>query len=106
VFFNCPLNSGVITVTRNDAVLADIPFDFTSKGFLGIRRRGSGVVKRVLLTPSGEQTIGVQLRDSERGLLGAQSFKRRLVAGSEWTLRLDLPSAGANAGFFLVETSR
>jgi serine/threonine protein kinase len=106
VFFNSPLNAGVLTVTLNDTVLAEIPFDFTRSGFMGIRRRGTGTVKRVLVAPSGQQRIGIQLRDPRRGLVGSASFQRNLGAGSDWTLRVDQPAADAEAGFYLVETSR
>ncbi len=106
VFFNSPLNAGVLTVTLNDTVLAEIPFDFTTSGFMGIRRRGTGTVKRVLVAPSGQQRIGIQLRDPRRGLVGSASFQRSLGAGSDWTLRVDLPTAEAQASFYLVETSR
>ncbi len=106
VLFNSPLNSGVITVTRNDTVFAEIPFDFTKKGLIGLKRRGTGSVKRVLLAPSGPQRIGIQLRSPDRGLVGSTSFERALSAGSDWTLRVDLPNADAQPGFFLVEPSR
>jgi hypothetical protein len=106
VTFNSPLNAGVLTVTLNDTVLAEIPFDFTTSGFMGIRRRGTGTVKRVLVAPSGQQRIGIQLRDPRRGLIGSASFQRGLGAGSDWTLRVDLPAAEADASFYLVETSR
>jgi len=106
VFFNSPVSKGDITVTRNDAVLDHIPFDFSHKNVLGIKRRGTGVVKRVLLTPSGRQTIGIQLREERRGLVGAKSFRGTLKPGGDYTLRIDLPSAEADANFFLVETSR
>jgi hypothetical protein len=106
VHFNSPISEGDITVTRNDAVLDHIPFEFSRKNMLGIKRRGTGVVKRVLLTPSGQQTIGVQLRGERRGLIGSRSFRVVLSPGSDWTLRVDLPAADADANFFLVETSR
>jgi serine/threonine protein kinase len=106
VTFNSPLNAGVLTVTLNDNVLAEIPFDFTTSGFMGFRRRGTGTVKRVLVAPSGQQRVGIQLRDPRRGLIGSASFQRSLGAGSVWTLRVDLPAPEADASFYLVETSR
>ena len=106
VSFNSPINAGTITVTLNDAVLSNVPFDFTRKGFLGMRRRGTGSLKRVLLAPSGRQNIGVQLRDADRGLVGSASFQRNLDAGTDWTLRVDLPAPDAEASFYLVQTSR
>ena len=73
---------------------------------MGIRRRGTGTVKRVLVAPSGEQRVGIQLRDPRRGLIGSASFQRGLAAGSDWTLRVDLPAADGQVSFYLVETRR
>jgi predicted Ser/Thr protein kinase len=106
VFFNSPVSTGEITVTLNDAVLANIPFDFSKKSLLGIKRQGTGDVKRVMLAPSGEHRIGIQLRDARRGLVGSANFQRRLPAGTDWTLRVDMPSAEADANFYMVKTSR
>jgi serine/threonine protein kinase len=106
VFFNSPISTGDVTVTVDDSVLATIPFDFSRKSMLGIKRKGTGLVKRVLLTPSGRQTVGIQLRESQRGLMGSASFQRDLSAGTDWTLRVDLPGPEAEPNFYLVKTSR
>ncbi len=106
VTFNSPLNAGSIVITQDAEVLAQIPFDFTRKGALGIKRRGTGLVQRVIQTSSGEHRIGVELHDAERGVVGRAVLDRRFAAGSEWTLRIDQPSATAEPGFFLVATRR
>ncbi len=102
VFFNSPINAGSLLVTLDGDTLARIPFDFTRSGFLGIKRRGAGQVQRVLLAPSGRHEIAIRLDDSERGALGAERFEAQLEAGSDWTLRVDLPEGGLKPGFFLV----
>jgi serine/threonine-protein kinase len=103
VSFNSPIASGGILVTIDGATIAEIPFDFTTKGFLGLRRGGSGTVKRVVLVPSGRHTIGATLHDGEGALVGSQTFERDLPAGSDWTLKFDLPSKHAQATVFLVK---
>jgi serine/threonine protein kinase len=106
VYFNSPISAGQITVTLNDAVLANIPFDFSKKSVLGIKRRGTGVAKRVLLAPSGQQRIGVELNDAQRGVIGSATFHPTFPAGTDWTLRIDMPTPDADVNIYLVKTSR
>ncbi len=103
--FDSPLNAGSILITMNGQTLANIPFDFTRKGFLGIKRRGTGLVRRSLLLPAGQHTLGVQLNDEERGPLGFSSFTRRFEGDSVWTLRIDLSNAEAEPSFYLVQVT-
>jgi hypothetical protein len=105
ISFNSPIPRGQILVTADGATVAEISFDFTTKGFLGLRRGGSGVVKRVVLMPSGNRTISATLLDDAGVLLGAKTFERHLPAGSDWTLKFDLPSKNAQAAVFLVKVA-
>jgi hypothetical protein len=104
--FDSPISSGVVTITLDGESLAEVPFDFSSKGLLGVKRKGRGTVRRVILTPSGTYEVGVQLLSEERSLLGAKSFKKTLAPDSRWTLRVDLPNVRAEPGFFLVQSAR
>ncbi len=106
VFFNSPLNAGTVLVTMDGQTLSQIPFDFTKKGFLGIKKKGSGQVRQTTVIPSGRHTLGVQLSDAERGPLGFSSFTEDFPAGSTWTLRIDLPDARSEPAFFLVRANR
>ncbi len=103
VTFNSPIPAGVIGVTIDGSTIAEIPFDFGTKGFLGLGSRGSGSVKKVLLAPSGRRTVGATLRDAEGAVLGSASFERDLRAGSDWTLRFDQPSKKSRAEIYLVK---
>jgi len=106
VGFDSPINAGSILITLNGQTLANLSFDFTRKGFLGIKRRGTGRVSRSLLVPAGRQTLGVQLNDARRGPLGFSSFTRQFEGDSSWTLRIDLSSPTAEPAFYLVRASR
>jgi tRNA A-37 threonylcarbamoyl transferase component Bud32 len=106
VYFQAPINAGAIVVAVDGETVAEIPFDYTRKGFLGIKRDGSGTVKRVLLVPSGTHKVAVTLSDDKRGNLGSKSFNENLPANSDWTLRVDQPDRFADPSFFLVRTSR
>ncbi len=102
VVFDSPISSGAVALTLNGESLAEVPFDFTTSGFLGLRKKGRGTVRRVVLTPSGEHRVGIELRHAKRGVLGSASFVRKLAPNSDWTLRVDLPSEEAEPSFFLV----
>jgi tRNA A-37 threonylcarbamoyl transferase component Bud32 len=106
VFFDSPINAGSVVVTVDGQRVGDIPFDFTEKGLLGIRRKGAGKVKRVLMVAAGRRSIGIELVDTERGSLGAASFTEVLPGGSDWALRVNLPSKKTpEADFFLVRSA-
>jgi serine/threonine protein kinase len=104
--FDSPISSGAVMITLDGESLAEVPFDFSSKGFLGFKRKGRGTVRRDVLTPSGTYEVGVQLFGEERSLLGSRSFKKTLAPDSRWTLRVDLPNARAEPGFFLVQSAQ
>jgi serine/threonine protein kinase len=104
--FDSPISSGAVAITLDGETLSEVPFDFSSKGVLGFKRKGSGTVRRVILTPSGTYEVGVQLFGEDRNLLGAKSFKKTLAPESRWTLRVDLPGKRSDPGFFLVQSAR
>jgi predicted Ser/Thr protein kinase len=106
VSFDSPISSGVVAVTLDGETLAEVPFDFSSKGVFGFKRKGRGTVRRVILTPSGTYEVGVQLFGEERSLLGAKSFRKTLAPDSRWTLRVDLPGKRSDPGFFLVQSAQ
>ena len=106
VSFDSPISSGVISITLDGESLAEVPFDFSTKGFLGFKRKGRGTVRRVIFAPSGSHDFGVQLLGQDRSRLGSKSFRKTLAADSRWTLRIDLPNKRAQPGFFLVQSAK
>lgn len=104
--FDSPISEGTVAVTFDGESLADVPFDFSSRAVLGFKKKGRGTVRRVILTPSGNHRIGVELRDSRRGVLGSSTFDRHFEPDSNWTLRIDLPGEKAEPNFFLVKSAR
>jgi serine/threonine-protein kinase len=106
VYYNSPINAGAITVAVDGETLAEILFDHTKKGFLGLKVEGEGMVKRVLVAPAGQRTVVVTLSDRKRGVIGSRTFNENLPADSGWTLKIDQPGAAAEPTFYLVKTSR
>ena len=106
LYYKCPINAGVVTVVADGVTIAEIPFDHTQKGFLGLKTEGKGTIKRVFLTSSGTRTMAVTLSDRKRGVIGSKTFRETLPAGSEWSLKIDQPRASSEASFYLIRTSR
>lgn len=104
--FDSPLSAGLVVITLDGEALAEVPFDFASKGILGFKRKGRGTVRRVVVTPSGTHEIGVQLLGAEHTSLGSKTFTTTLDPESRWTLRIDLPDTRSEPGFFLVQSAR
>ena len=103
ISFASPINAGMILVTLDGETLLQAPFDFTRRIFLGIKKKGTGQVRKTVLAPSGRHTLGVQLNDRERGPLGFASFTKVFAPGSAWTIRIDLPPGSDNPIFYLVQ---
>ncbi|MCD4750331.1 MAG: protein kinase [Thermoanaerobaculales bacterium] len=104
LLFNSPINSGKFVVTIDGEPLTEIPFDFTRKNFLKIKRKGTGTVKRALTVPSGRRTIGIEFLSPDLGKPVSAQFTEQLLAGSQWSLRVDQPSAEATPSFFFVKS--
>ena len=105
VFFDSPLNAGSVVVSVDGQSVATVPFDFTRKVVFGIKRKGSGKVKRVVIIPAGPHTVGVQLNDVDRGLVGESTFDVVLDGGSDWTLRVNLADEEGTPEFDLVRAA-
>lgn len=102
--FDSPLNSGHLTVMLDGESLEEIPFDFSKKGMLGIKRKGKGTLKRTLIAPSGRHTISIKLSSPQLESSAEASFNENLTAGSRWSLRTNLSSPSSTPSFFLTKT--
>lgn len=100
--FDSPLNSGHVTVMLDGESLEEIPFNFSRKGMLGIRHKGTGTLRRTLIAPSGRHTVTIKLSSPQLKAPAEASFSKNLIAGSRWSLRTDLPSEKATPSFFLI----
>jgi serine/threonine protein kinase len=106
VYYNCPINAGSVIIAVDGETIADIPFDHTKKGFLGLKTEGTGIIKRVLLAPSGARKVAVTITDAKRGVTASQTFTKTLPKDSEWVLKIDQPKSSSKASLSLVRTSR
>jgi len=90
IYFNSPISSGNIELEVDGNPLARKQFDFSTKGLLGLRRRGTGVFQDVVIVPSGQRKITVRLRDKEGRLLGEEVLPVQLAAGGRFVLKIEM----------------
>ena len=102
ISFESPISQGAVIIQVGSAPPETVSFSFTRRGMLGIRRAGTGRVRKTLVIPSGQQKVNVALRDEDGQVLGSDTFDRRIHGGSRWTLRIDLSSKSAQPLFYLV----
>jgi len=100
--YNSPLNSGLISITVDGEALTEIHFDFTKKGFLGIKKKGSGLVRKSLVLPSGHHKIGIFLTSPDLPRAARKVFECDFGVESHWNLRIDQPKIGSAPSFFLL----
>ena len=106
VVFNSPITTGTIVVIFDEQLRREVRFDFARRGFLGMTKAGTGMVKRVVVVPAGRHRVRAELRGADGELLGARELEEHLPDGSDWTLRVNLAAPGDRPSFFLVRSSR
>jgi predicted Ser/Thr protein kinase len=103
VYFNSPMSAGTIEVDVDGASLGKLPFNFSKKVFLGLRKKGTGVVEGDYQLPPGEHKLTVRLLDDDAHLLGEETFSVGFRAKVRYTLRIDMEGPKTPPRFSLRE---
>lgn len=90
LYFNSPISQGELELELDGSLLGRKAFDFGSKGFLGIRRRGTGIVEDAFAVPAGSHQLLVRLKGEGGKLLGEQAFSLAATGGSRWVLKVEM----------------
>lgn len=90
LYFNSPLTKGEFELELDGALLGRKVFDFGSKGFLGIRKRGTGIVEDAFPVAAGSHKLLVRLKGERGEVLGEQVFTAQLAAGARYALRVEM----------------
>ncbi|MDW7966930.1 MAG: tetratricopeptide repeat protein, partial [Thermoanaerobaculum sp.] len=90
LYFNSPISQGEFELLLNGSLLGRKAFDFATRGFLGVRRRGSGIVEDAFTVPSGSHTLLVRLKGEQGKVLGEQVFAANFAAGGRYVLRVEM----------------
>ncbi len=90
LYFNCPLSVGLVTVSLDGQDLAEKRFDFRTKGFLGIKKKGSGVIDDSFKVRAGDHSVVVRLADGSGALLGEQTLPARFAGGGRYVLKIEM----------------
>ncbi|MCJ7440364.1 MAG: serine/threonine protein kinase [Thermoanaerobaculaceae bacterium] len=102
LYFNSPLSVGSIMLKLDDEALADKPFDFRTKGFLGIRGKGSGVIEDAYTVKSGEHKLLVRLANADGALLGEQTLPVSFAVGGRYVLKVEMDGSRSVPRFNLT----
>jgi hypothetical protein len=90
LYFNCPISEGSVELEVDGERLAEKPFNFTTRGMLGLKKKGAGVIQDAFTIESGARRITVRLREGDGRLRGEEILPATFAAGSRWTLKIEM----------------
>lgn len=106
IYFNSPIAVGTVVVRLDDQPLANKPFDFRTRGFLGMWKNSSGEFRDSVSVPSGRHTLAVRLLDGKGSVLGEQSLPAQFAIDGRYSIRIDMDSQQAVPRFSLRGRAR
>jgi eukaryotic-like serine/threonine-protein kinase len=101
VYFNSPLNNGSVELELDGRSLGKLPFDFSKRGFLGLKKKGTGEVEGSFDVPAGNHRLVVRLKGENDRLLGEEAFAYPLAGGARYTLKIEMESERVTPRFSL-----
>ena len=90
LYFNCPISEGSLELEVDGQRLAHKPFNFTTRGMLGLKKKGAGVIQDAFTVESGARRVTVRLRDGDGKLRAEETLPAALTAGSRWILKVEM----------------
>ncbi len=102
VYFNSPISAGVVELEEGGQTLLKKPFDFSTRGFLGVRKRATGIFQDAIDLPAGPHTFTVRLRGSEGEPLGEAAIPATLTGGGRFILKIEMDHERAVPRFALT----
>jgi predicted Ser/Thr protein kinase/tetratricopeptide (TPR) repeat protein len=90
LYFNSPLPSGTVEIDVDGTRVHDKAFNFYQKGFLGTKKKGSGIVQDSLSVDSGSQALTVRLRGDQAGQLWEQQIPVSFTASGRYMLKIEM----------------
>lgn len=103
VYFNSPLSAGTVELEVDGTALAVKSFDFSERGFLGTRRRRTGVFQDAFSISSAARAITVRLRNEEGMVVGEQTLSPAMAAEGRYVLKIDMEGPTAVPRFSITE---
>lgn len=103
VYFNSPLSAGTVELEVDGKPLAAKAFDFSERGFLGVRRRRSGIFSDSFTVSSSVTRVFVRLRGEDGGVVGEQHVSVSLSPDMRYVLKIDMESPTAVPRFSVTE---
>jgi serine/threonine protein kinase len=102
-YFNCPISVGSYLIKLDDQQLADKTFDFRTKGFLRIRKEGSGVIEDPnFIVKAGDHKVFVRLTGADGALVGEQNLPVSFATDGRYVLKIEMDGKQAVPRFTLT----
>jgi predicted Ser/Thr protein kinase len=102
LYFNSPLSVGSLVLKLDGQELADKPFDFRTRGFLGIKKKGTGIIEDAYRVAAGSHRLLVRLVDGEGSLVGEQTLPATFAGGGRYALKVEMDGEHAVPRFSLT----
>jgi serine/threonine-protein kinase len=90
LYFNCPLSAGSVELEVNGERLAMKPFDFSTRGIFGLKRKGAGIIQDAYTVQAGNSRLTVRLREENGTLRAEETLPTTFVAGSRAVLKIEM----------------
>jgi hypothetical protein len=96
------LSVGSLVLKLDGQELADKPFDFRTRGFLGIKKKGTGIIEDAYRVAAGSHRLLVRLVDGEGSLVGEQTLPATFAGGGRYALKVEMDGEHAVPRFSLT----
>ncbi|MFH1175916.1 MAG: hypothetical protein V1750_00815, partial [Acidobacteriota bacterium] len=101
--FGSPLVRGTIEALCDGTPLEPLPFDFSRGRFMGIERKGGGLVQGSWNLPSGKHRVAIRLRDGQGRALREELFEITVSHDREHIIRIEMSNERAAPRFYLAQ---
>ena len=102
LYFNCPLSTGSIEIEVDGVRLAMKPFDFTTRGIFGLKRKGAGIIQDSYTVQAGSSRVTVRLFEENGILRGEETLPATFPAGSRAILKIEMTGEREGPRFTLT----
>jgi len=102
LYFNSPLPAGSVEIEADGRQVSSKPFSFYQKGFMGLKKEGTGVVQDAYAVAAAARSLTVRLRAEDGRLLAEQSLPASFFNDGRFMLKIEMDGKQAVPRFTLT----
>ena len=103
LYFNSPLAAGAVEIEADGRQISSKPFSFYQKGFMGLKKEGTGVVQDAYAVAAAARSLTVRLKSEDGRLLGEQSLPANFCNDGRFMLKIEMEGKQAVPRFTLTQ---